>query len=126
MLPTSSFGGHGMRTGLTLDNAAGPPEASWVPPIIRSVATANLGVAELVLELDRHRELMEQSGKARQRRRRKGELMLLRMLQERWMQDFSSTLGPELNAALDRIELGELDPYSALDLFRERFAPVGC
>jgi LAO/AO transport system kinase len=120
LVPATSFGGHGVRTGL-----AGPPDPSWVPPIIRSVATAGQGVSELIAELDRHRELMEQSGKARQRRRRRDELMLLRMLQERWMQGFSLTLGSELNAALDRIGLGELDPYSALDLFGERFAPLG-
>lgn len=107
----TGYGGHGARTGL-----AGLPATSWVPPIVRCVATSEQGVAELVLELDRHRSLMVESGKARQRRRRRDELMLLRMLQERWMQSFSLTLGSELNAALDRIDLGELDPYTALDL----------
>ncbi|HWO08244.1 MAG TPA: hypothetical protein VNN80_02155 [Polyangiaceae bacterium] len=113
-----SFGGHGARTGLVREAGAG-----WVPPIVRSVATEHTGVAELVQEIDRHREQLEVSGDAQKRRRRRYELMLRTMLHERWLLAFSGGLDSELARLLDRIGLGELDPYSALELIVQRFPP---
>jgi len=114
----TSFGGHGGSTGLVREAAT-----AWVPPIVRSVAIQNAGIAELAGAIDRHREHLEASGEARQRRRRRHELMLRTMLHERWVLAFSRGLDGELARILDRIGSGELDPYSALELLVQRFPP---
>lgn len=116
----ASFGGHGARTGLVRE-----ADAAWVPPIVRAVATAHTGIAELVQEIDRHRSYLEASGDAPKRRRRRHELMLRTMLHEHWLLAFSGGLDSELSRLLDRIGLGELDPYSALELIVQRFPPRG-
>jgi len=115
-----SFRGHAAGTGLVRE-----PGAGWVPPIVRSVATQNTGIAELVREIDRHRAHLETCGEAQQRRRRRHELMLRVMLHERWLAAFSSGLDSELGRMLDRIGSGELDPYSALELLAQRFLLPG-
>ncbi|HEU5073521.1 MAG TPA: hypothetical protein VFU02_05100, partial [Polyangiaceae bacterium] len=92
--------------------------------IVRSVAIENVGVAELGAAIGRHREVSERTGKARERRRRRDELMLRTMLYERWLAEFSRGLDAELARLLDRIAAGELDPYSALELLQQRSPPL--
>lgn len=115
-----SFGGHGSRSGLS-----GDPAAGWLPPIVRTVATQNRGVAELVTAIDRHRQHTTQSGEARARRRRRLELMLKTMLYERWLAAFSEGLSGELARVLDRIDAGELNPYSAIEALSRRLPASG-
>lgn len=119
-VPPASFGGHGSRAGLSSE-----PKAGWVPPILRSVATQNAGVTELVTAIGRHREHARESGEAQARRRRRNELMLKTMLYERWLTAFSRGLDGELAPVLDRIGAGELDPYSAIEELSLRLPTLG-
>lgn len=88
---------------------------AWVPPIVRTTATTEQGVLELAQRLVEHRDALARSGERTRRRRWRDELMIRTIVKEHWMQQLSAGLGGELNAALDKLAGGELDPYTAAE-----------
>lgn len=56
---------------------------SWTPPIVRAVATAGEGVAELRDVIGEHRAHLERSGELASRRKRRSEAELLEALKDR-------------------------------------------
>ncbi len=63
-------------------------EGSWDPPIVKTIAQTGEGVAEVVAEIDRHREWLESSGNLAKRRTRRArdevEAIAVTALRERW------------------------------------------
>lgn len=92
------------------------PEGSWKPPIVKTVAARNEGLDEVVDELRKHREWMEQSGELERRRVRRTrdeiEAIAVTALRERWGDVHGRTDLDDLAAA---VVAGESDPYTAAD-----------
>ena len=91
-----------------------PRDIDWEIPVLSSEAQNNVGIAELLEALDRHRATLETAGALEARRR------------ARRSQEFKSLLADELTAAVERwvdsgdlartfddVVAGRLDPYSA-------------
>jgi len=91
-------------------------EGSWKPPIVKTVAARNEGLDEVVDELRKHREWMEQSGELVRRRVRRTrdeiEAIAVTALRERWGDVHGRTDLDDLAAA---VVAGESDPYTAAD-----------
>ena len=88
-------------------------EDEWRPPILKTMATAGKGVAELVDAIQRFREHSARTQAAR--RRTRSEYRLRELISQRFMDHLErDVLAPnELTAIVDRIAERKLDPYTA-------------
>lgn len=100
-----------LRTMLSLGEQHG-----WRAPIVRTVASTGEGVDDLVAAIDRHRQLLAESGELEVRRQRRAhdeiEAIALTSLRQRFAALDGSTDIDELAVA---VASGELDAYSAAD-----------
>jgi LAO/AO transport system kinase len=98
----------------------------WTPPVLRSVAAQNEGVAEIAEALDRHFRYLEGSGELRTRRRARLRERVMEVVEQqvrqRLWQD-QETLS-WLDAQLDGLEAGSLVPFAVADSLRARSAAL--
>lgn len=97
-------------------NLAERSEGAWVPPVLKTVASTNDGIAEVATAIREHEAWAKGSGELAARRRRRAreeiEAITLRSIRER-MEDLggNARLGELARAVAD----SELDPYTASD-----------
>jgi len=95
----------------------GPDE--WRPPILKTVATGEVGVDELWRTISQFKT--RQTSHTPERRRRRSEQRVRELVTERLVNQVMRILPPaEWDAAVDRVTAGELDPYSAADALVSR------
>jgi LAO/AO transport system kinase len=96
-------------------SATTPKDVDWEIPVLSCQAQADVGIAELLAEIRRHRATLEAGGalEARRRRRRRAELEALLMDEFRG-RVARGLAGGALRAKLDEVEAGATDPYSAV------------
>lgn len=97
--------------------AADPHADRWTPPVLKSMAQAGEGVAQLVAAMDTHFEYLERSGTLRDRRRAR--------LRERVRDAVDQRLRARLwgaavtrefvDARLDALEAGTTNPFAVAD-----------
>ena len=89
---------------------------SWRQPIVRTVASAGEGVADVLAALDAHRAWLESHGELTVRREtraaREIEAIAVASLRAR----FAGPGGSAVASLAKRVAAGELDPYAAADL----------
>ena len=99
---------------------SGYPTSVWQTPIIRTVATENRGIAELMKMIQHHFEFLATSGELanRSRKRLKAEVDLLirDMLVRHWEEKRSPEEYTEL---LERVFARQLSPWQAMELLVE-------
>jgi LAO/AO transport system kinase len=97
-------------------------DVEWEVPVLAVQAQADVGVAELLAEIRRHRGMLEASGalEARRRARRRAELQ--RLLVAALQQSVERRLaeGGELGRLVEQVLDGALDPYSASEALLAR------
>jgi len=91
-------------------------DIDWEIPVLSAQAQGDVGIAELLGEIRRHRRTLEAGGAlaARRQRRLRGELesLLLEALRDRVARGLA---GGALRAKLEEVVAGDLDPYSAVE-----------
>jgi LAO/AO transport system kinase len=94
-----------------------PPDGEWTPPIVKTEATRNVGIDELVVVIDRYRA--NATSVVAARRRARSEFQLREHLARAFLQRVDRVLTPgELEALAERITARETDPSSAAaDIF---------
>ncbi len=97
-------GGHGQ--GSPADEAS----SSWVPPILRTVASRGEGVAELLTAIEKHRAHLEASGELATRRRSQLKLRVATILKERVLAAAEKHAGFE--RVIERGHAERSDPYA--------------
>lgn len=99
-------------------------EGVWVPPIVRTVATRNQGLDELLVKLDEHRAWQQsEPGQARQAQRQREQLQ--GFLREALVEAAVASLGERLDEAASRVLRRELDPYTASEQLVAAFRAGG-
>ena len=90
-------------------------DVDWEIPVLSCQAQADVGIAELLAEIRRHRGLLEAAGAldTRRRRRRRAELEAL-LVDELRVRVARGLAGGALRAIVDEVEAGAIDPYSAV------------
>ena len=90
-------------------------DSKWKPPILTAQALHNIGIEELYHHIERHQRMLQETGQLSLKRQehRKGEFLqtieqgirtrLMELVQE----------DGQLKAFLEKVERGEVDPYSA-------------
>jgi LAO/AO transport system kinase len=107
----------------------------WTPPVLRSVAAQNEGIAEVADALGRHFRYLETSGELRQRRRDRLRERVMEVVEQQIRQRLWQDVGTLawLDAQLDGLEAGTTVPFAVADALRARsrtllagaaFAPV--
>jgi LAO/AO transport system kinase len=95
--------------------AAGSEQGGWVPPVVRCVATRRQGLDELTKALDGHRGWLRDTEAGRAEKRRRARAHAFETLRDALVDATLVRLGASLEHAVDRIESGELDPYTACE-----------
>ncbi len=94
------------------------PDGSWEPPIVRTVALRDEGIAELAAAVDAHHAHLETSGGRRLRDAARARAAFVAVLRERLVQGALERLEAEmgeLDAVAARIAAREADPYALAD-----------
>jgi LAO/AO transport system kinase len=97
-------------------------ERPWRPPIVRTVAPRNEGVAEALAALDAHAAHLAATGEGALRRRQRARSRLLALLEERFRRAVEAR-APEpdgLEEAIRRVLEHREDPYAAAGRLFER------
>lgn len=91
-----------------------PKDIDWEIPVLSLEAQNNVGVADLLAAVRRHRAVLEASGALAARRRARLRAELEALLVEEFRGRLARALdGGAVRAAFDRVVAGELDPYAA-------------
>jgi len=94
-----------------------PEKEKWRPPVVKTTAIVGGGTAELLKEIDQHREYLE-AGAIDMRRRQRVETELVEAIKERVAKSIVEDLKRrgELDKLVQNVLAKEMDPYSAVDM----------
>jgi LAO/AO transport system kinase len=109
-----------------LSSAEPGDPAFWEPPIVKTVATRDQGVAELAAAVDGHRAHLEASGQRRAREVARARAAFLSALREQLLETALERLSDEegrLDEIAERIATRQADPYALVEELAARLAP---
>lgn len=92
-----------------------PKQSWWQVPVIATQAINDIGTKELYQHIEHHYQALEQSGKLALRRRQQRKADLFRTIEHRIMAQVVELIerDGQLTSYLEKVERGEVDPYSA-------------
>jgi LAO/AO transport system kinase len=94
-----------------------PKQSWWQVPVVATQATNDVGTIELYQQVENHYQALQQSGKLALKRQQQRRADLLRTIENRITRQILQLVESDgqLNSYLERVERGELDPYSAAE-----------
>ena len=114
--------GHGRPAGHAEPGPQG--DGGWLPPILKTTATAGEGVTELRDWIESHRRHLVATGQIQKRQATRAAAALDHILRERLLADLMARLPADrLPAAVDAVARREIDPYTAVERV---LAQAGC
>jgi len=92
-------------------------DIDWEIPVLAAQATNDVGVAELLAEVKRHRRALEEAGALEKRRQARRRAELRTLLVEEFAERVMAAVerDPELVAVIDAVAGGTLDAYSGVE-----------
>ncbi|MFC1871322.1 methylmalonyl Co-A mutase-associated GTPase MeaB [Chloroflexota bacterium] len=99
----------------------------WQTPIVMTEAIHNKGIDELIQRIKEHRQFLEANGGLTQRRQQQRRAEFMDRLQFKAIEELKRALkeNDNLSSYLERIDRGEIDPYSAADeVFKAKGSPA--
>ena len=97
-------------------------EKSWMPGIIKTIASENKGTNEVLQKIERHKLFMKENNlfilkREKQTKNRIKEIVENRIKEELWSESGEKLL----NSSLEKVVLGDLSPYHIADDIIENF-----
>jgi LAO/AO transport system kinase len=97
-------------------------ENTWMPNIVKTVATENKGTKEIADEINRHREFLQQSGYFTKNRETRAKIRIKEIVEEKIREElWSENSEKSLNLSLKNVVLGNLSPYHIAEKILEEF-----
>jgi GTPase len=97
-------------------------EHSWMPNIIRSIASENKGIPEINEEINRHREYLIKANKLYANREKRMKTRIKEIVEEKLRKElWSETRENSLNLSLEKVVTGNLSPYHIAEEILESF-----
>ena len=98
----------------------------WTPPVLKTVAAKDEGIAELVEALERHFHYLERSGTLRERRRARLRERVVEVAEDRMRRRLwtDTDTNEWLDARLTALEAGEATPFAVADALLARSADL--
>jgi LAO/AO transport system kinase len=92
-----------------------PKNPDWQVPVLTAQAINNVGIEELYKEIERHRSILESTGQFSRQRQKQRREELMRAIEQAVSERLSRLMEKDENliALSEKVEKGELDPYSA-------------
>ena len=92
-------------------------DIEWEIPVLAAQATNDVGVAELLAEVKRHRRVLEEAGALEKRRQARRRAELRTLLVEAFAGSVMAAVerDPELATVIDAVAAGTLDAYSGVE-----------
>ena len=89
----------------------------WDVPALAAEAINNVGIEELYQQIQKHRHVLEETGRLSQRRQKQRRDEFLEAIKQKVAKRIMRTIerDSELTGYIQRVQNGELDPYSAAD-----------
>ena len=102
---------------LHYSSSVSPKDIDWEIPVLAAQATNDVGLAELLAEVKRHRSVLEQTGAREKRRRARRRADLRTLLVEEFAGRVMTSVeaDPELVATKDAVAEGKLDAYTGVE-----------
>ena len=102
--------------------AAKSDEATWTPPVLRTVAPAGEGIADVVSAVDRHFHYLERSGELHKRRRARLRRRVVEVVESRVRRRLwtDAPLVAWLDEQLPSLEAGQQNPFEVADALLAR------
>jgi LAO/AO transport system kinase len=102
---------------LHYSSSVSPKDIDWEIPVLAAQATNDVGLAELLAEVKRHRSVLEQTGALEKRRRARRRADLRALLIEEFAGRVMTSVeaDPELVATMDAVAEGKLDAYTGVE-----------
>ena len=116
---------HPAADGHVKPGAGGAAGERWTPPIVKCVATRGEGMTELLQALDGHRAWIEGTATGRARRQQRMGEEVRDALREALIEAAVHDLGEQLDAAVQRVDARDLDPYTATERLVATFRARG-
>ena len=106
--------------------ASSQDNSSWTPPVLRTVASAGEGIAEVVTAIDRHFGYLERSGMLRERRRARLRARVVEVVESQvrrrlWNDEATNRW---LDDRLADLETGRTNPFAVANELLERSANI--
>jgi len=102
---------------LHYSSSVSPKDIDWEIPVLAAQATNDVGLAELLAEVKRHRSVLEQTGAREKRRRARRRADLRTLLVDEFAGRVMTSVeaDPELVATMDAVAEGRLDAYTGVE-----------
>jgi len=95
---------------------------SWLPNIIKTIASENKGIEEIANEIDRHKSFMSEKNLFLQKREIQAKVRIKEIVEHKLKDKLWSETGENsLNASLQKVILGNLSPYQIAEEIIEEF-----
>lgn len=97
-------------------------ETTWLPNIVKAIASENTGIDDIVSEINRHKEFLEVDNKLQKKREINSKIRIKEIVEtqirgEIWTKERESSL----NNSLEKVVLGHLSPYNIADSIIEHY-----
>lgn len=87
-------------------------ENSWLPSIIKTIASENKGIQEIVNEIERHHSFMLEKDKFLYKREQQAKIRIKEIVEHKLKDELWSNTGENsLNSSLKKVILGNASPY---------------
>jgi GTPase len=87
-------------------------ENTWMPNIIKAVATENKGINEIAEEITKHKNHLHEKNKFLKKREERTKVRIRNIVEEKIREELWSGTGEKsLNSSIDKVVLGNLSPY---------------
>jgi LAO/AO transport system kinase len=95
---------------------------SWLPNIIKTIASENKGIEEIANEIDRHKSFMSEKNLFLQKREIQAKVRIKEIVEHKLKDKLWSETGENsLNSSLQKVILGNLSPYQIAEEIIEEF-----
>ena len=97
-------------------------ENSWLPKIIKAVATENKGIDEIANEIERHRSFMNEKNLFLLKREKQAKIRIKEIVEHKLKDELWSETGENsLTSSLEKVVLGNFSPYQIAEEIIEEF-----
>jgi len=97
-------------------------EKSWMPGIIKTVASENKGMIEVISEIQRHQKYMQDQNLFLKKREKQAKNRIKEIVENKIKEELWSESGEKsLNSTVEKVILGNLSPYHIAEEIIENF-----
>ncbi|GAB4298081.1 MAG: methylmalonyl Co-A mutase-associated GTPase MeaB [Ignavibacteriaceae bacterium] len=97
-------------------------EKTWMPGIIKSIASENKGIVEIQQEIERHKRFLLENNLFLIKREKQTKIRIKEIVEDKIKSELWSESGEKsLNSTLEKVILGNLSPYHIADEIIEAF-----